>query len=103
EFFSCSEGSQAEPDDALVDAIAAAVTGASDDPAFAALLARLPDVNELFLERQPADPVALDAARKKLQAALYGKLSQFADSVLGESSTQAYDPGAEQAGERALR
>ena len=103
EILALSEGSQAEPDDALVDAIAAAVTGASDDPAFAALLARLPDVNELFLERQPADPVALDAARKKLQAALYGKLRQFADSVLGESSTQAYDPGAEQAGERALR
>ena len=103
EILALSEGSQTEPDDALVEAVAVAIQGAVDDPAFAALLTRLPDVGEMFLERQPADPVALNTARKKLQAALFGKLSGFADDILAKSSPEPYDPGAEQAGERALR
>ncbi len=103
EILAISEGSQAEPDEALVEAVADAVRGAVDDPAFAALLTRLPDVGELFQERQPADPVALDSARKKLQASLFAKLSGFADDILAKPSPEPYDPGAEQAGERALR
>ena len=103
EILALSEGSQAEPDDALVEAMAVAIRGAVDDPAFASLLTRLPDVGELFQERQPADPVALNTARKKLQAALYSKLSDFVDDILAKSSPEPYDPGAEQAGERALR
>ena len=103
EILALSEGSQAEPDDALVEAMAVAIRGAVDDPAFASLLTRLPDVGELFQERQPADPVALNTARKKLQAALYSKLSDFVDDILAKSSLEPYDPGAEQAGERALR
>ncbi|KCZ62612.1 hypothetical protein L53_10975 [Hyphomonas sp. L-53-1-40] len=103
EILTLSEGSQAEPDDALVEAMAVAIRDAVDDPAFAALLTRLPDVGELFQERQPADPGALNTARKKLQAALYSKLSDFADDILRKSSPEPYDPGAEQAGERALR
>lgn len=103
EVLALSEGSQAEPDDALVEAMAVAIRGAVDDPAFASLLTRLPDVGELFQERQPADPVALNTARKKLQAALYSKLFDFVDDILAKSSPEPYDPGAEQAGERALR
>lgn len=103
EILALSEGSQAEPDDALVEAMAVAIRGAVDDPAFASLLTRLPDVGELFQERQSADPVALNTARKKLQAALYSKLSDFVDDILAKSSPEPYDPGAEQAGERALR
>ncbi|WP_290498185.1 aminopeptidase N [Hyphomonas sp. UBA4494] len=103
EILALSEGSQAEPDDALVQAMAVAIRDAVDDPAFAALLTRLPDVGELFQERQPADPVALNTARKKLQAALYSKLSDFVDDILAKSSLEPYDPGAKQAGERALR
>jgi aminopeptidase N len=103
EILALSEGSQAEPDDALVEAVAVAIQNAVDDPAFAALLTRLPDVGEMFLERQPADPVALNAARKKLQAALFGKLSGFADEILAKPARVPYDPGAEQASERALR
>jgi len=103
EILALSEGSQAEPDDALVEAMAVAIRVAVDDPAFASLLTRLPDVGELFQERQPADPVALNTARKKLQAALYSKLFDFVDDILAKSSPEPYDPGAEQAGERALR
>jgi len=103
EILALSEGTQAEPDAALVDAIAAAVQASAEDPAYAALLTRLPDVGELFLERQPADAVALQAGRKKLQAALFGKLADFADTILSAPAPEPYNPGAEQAGVRALR
>ena len=103
ELLALSEGSQAEPDDALVSALAGAVEQAADDPAFAALLTRLPDVGEMFLERQPADAVALNTARKKLQSALATKLSGFAAETLGKPTPVPFNPGAEQAGIRALR
>ena len=103
EILALAEGSQAEPDQGLVEALAGAVENASADPAFAALLTRLPDVGELMLERQPADPVALHAARKKLQAAMAAALSKTIERVLGEPTPQPYNPGAEQAGQRALR
>ena len=103
EILALSEGSQAEPDDALVSALAGAVERAAPDPAFAALLTRLPDIGELLLERQPAEPVALNAARKKLQSALAARLAPFIADTLGKPTPEPYDPGAEQAGIRALR
>jgi len=103
EILALSEGSQAEPDDALVTALAEAVVRAAPDPAFAALLTRLPDVGEMFLERQPADAVALNTARRKLQSALAGKLAPFIAETLGKPTPAPFDPGAEQAGIRALR
>ncbi|MEZ5953089.1 MAG: aminopeptidase N [Hyphomonas sp.] len=103
EILALSEGSQAEPDSALVDALGGAVEQAAGDPAYAALLTRLPDVGELFLERQPADAVALNAARRKLQTALAARLGPFIAETLGKPTPTPYDPGAEQAGVRALR
>jgi aminopeptidase N len=103
EILALSEGSQAEPDDALVEALAGAVEAAEADPAFAALLTRLPEVGEMFLERQPADAVALNNARRKLQSALASKLSGFIAGTLGKPTPAPFNPGAEQAGIRALR
>ena len=103
EILALAEGRQPEPDQDLVDALASAVSNATADPAFAALLTRLPDVGELMLERQPADPVALDGARKRLQAALAHALSATIEQVLSEPTPLPYNPGAEQAGRRALR
>ena len=103
EILALAEGSQAAPDTSLVSALGAAVRGAMDDPAFAALLTRLPDVGELFLERAPADPVALAAARRKLQAALAADLAPEISATLAQPSPAPYDPGAEQASVRALR
>ena len=103
EILALSEGSQAEPDDDLVTAFAGAVERAVDDPAFAALLTRLPEVGELFLERQPADAVALNTARRKLQSALATKLSVFIADTLAKPTPAPFNPGAEQAGIRALR
>ncbi|MFN7055569.1 aminopeptidase N [Hyphomonas sp.] len=103
EILALADGSQAAPDDALVSAIAAAVRGAMDDPAFAALLTRLPDVGELFLDREPADPVALAAARRKLQSSICAALAPEIAATLAAPSPAPYDPGAEQASIRALR
>jgi len=103
ELVALSDGSQTNPDAELVEAIGAAVRGAKDDPAFAALLTRLPEVGELFLERQPADPVALHAAIVKLKAALYGELASEITETLKIPPPAPYHPGAEQASIRALR
>ncbi len=103
EILALAEGSQAQPDDALVSALADAVVRAAPDPAFAALLTRLPDVGEMFQERQPADPIALNSARRKLQAALAAKLAGFIGDTLKVPTPTPYNPGAEQAGVRALR
>jgi aminopeptidase N len=103
ELIALADGSQTNPDQDLVDAIAGAIRGAKSDPAFAALLTRLPDVGELFLERQPADPVALQASIQKLKAALYRSLSGDVAETLSAPAPAPYHPGAEQASVRALR
>ncbi len=94
---------KAEPNTAIVSAIAAAVRAHADDPAFAALLTRLPDVGELFLEHVPADPIALDDARKSVQQALAIALSDDANEILSKASPSPFKPDAEQSGARALR
>ena len=103
EILTLADGSQTAPDSELVQAVGEAVRGAMDDPAFAALLTRLPDVGELFLEREPADAVALAAARRKLQAAIAVELSPEISATLEKPSPAPYNPGAEQASIRALR
>ena len=91
-------------DPLLIGALAEAVQAASsEDPAYAALLARLPGVGELMLERSPADPAALAKARKTAKKALAEKLSAFCGKILAAPSPAPFDPGAEQAGIRALR
>ena len=94
----------AELDTELFSALAVAVEHAAEtDPAYAALLARLPDVGELMLERAPADPAALAKTRKAAKAALASKLEAFTTKVLSKPTPTPFDPGAEQAGIRALR
>lgn len=94
---------KSSPDAAVISAIAAAVRANQDDPAFAALLTRLPDVGELFLEHVPADPVALDDARKRVQSALANELFDDAKAILAAPSPSPFKPDAEQSGIRALR
>ncbi len=91
------------PDAAIITAIAAAVRANDEDPAFAALLTRLPDVGELFQEHVPADPGALSDARKAVQTALARELESDAERLLKAPSPAPFKPDAAQSGVRALR
>jgi len=91
-----------EAADAVVRAVIAA---AGEDPAYAALLMRAPTVGELFLQKLPAEPAALDAARNRWRRALmaHGAMAEFCEEVLDTPSPAPFEPSAEQAGVRALR
>ncbi|MEM6900862.1 MAG: aminopeptidase N [Pseudomonadota bacterium] len=73
------------------------------DPAYAALVLRLPDVGELFLEKIPADPVALSNARKAYKTELANILAEDIVNLLSEPAPTPFRPDAEQAGIRSLR
>ncbi len=94
---------QSEPDSQLISAIAGAVRDGKDDPAYAALLMRLPDVGELFLDHTPAAPADLDRARSLAQRALADALSSDIKAVLESSGPSPFRPDAKQAGGRALQ
>lgn len=91
------------PDSEIISAIAAAVRSSLDDPAYAALLTRLPDIGELFQERMPVDPEALASARKAFQSALAAELATDAEANLAAPPPTPFSPNAEQSGIRALR
>ncbi|MEM7492183.1 MAG: aminopeptidase N [Pseudomonadota bacterium] len=91
------------PDGTLIEAIAQAALKAQDDPAFSALLLRVPDIGELFQHYTPADPSALNQARMKVRTALARHLADDAAEMLGAPSPTPFLPNAEQAGARALR
>jgi aminopeptidase N len=96
-------GQATAPDTQIITAIADAVRANMDDPAFAALLTRLPDVGELFQEHNPANPSALADARKTVQQALATALFKDAETYLAKASPEPFRPDAEQSGARALR
>ena len=92
------------PDARLVAALAGAIEAAADsDPAFAALLARVPELGGLFLEREPAAPQALERARGAMRRALAEALQGFIGAQLSRPTPAPFRPDAEQSGVRALR
>ncbi len=91
------------PDPSIVGAISDAVKANLGDPAFAALLTRLPDVGELFLEHIPANPRALADARRTIQKALAVALNEVIAEILAKEVPQPFKSDAEQSGIRALR
>ena len=93
----------AAPDPDLVQALAQTVKRHQADPAFAALLLRLPDINELMLERTPAHPTQLAEARKQFQQALLAELADEIERILDAPSPTPFRPNAAQSGIRALR
>jgi len=89
---------------ALIDALATGIEAAAKyDPAFAALLARLPAIGELMLARIPADPSALGKARGRVRKALAAQLTALTQAILEAPAPAPFKPDAEQAGIRALR
>ena len=91
------------PDPAIIEAVRAAAEQRSDDPALAALILRLPTVAEIFIDRDPADAQAIDAARRKVKAALADAMAPLIDETLEQDEPRPFRPDAAQAGVRALR
>ena len=94
---------KAVADPGLITACAQSVLRHKADPAYAALLLRLPDIAELMIVRRPADPEALFKARKHVQVALCEALYEDMQAYLATPTPQPFRPDAEQAGIRALR
>jgi len=92
-----------EVDTEIIDAIVGSVRRNSADPAFAALLTRLPDIGELFQDHTPVDPAALARARKTVQKTLANALEKDAKAILAKPTPTPFQPNAAQSGERALR
>ncbi len=96
-------GDATVPDDGFISSVYTAINRRSGQPALAALMLRVPTVNELFMERDPADPAALAAARRSVRAALAQAFAGDARDILATPEPTPFRPDADQAGIRALR
>jgi aminopeptidase N len=96
------EQSAASPD-ALVAALARELERAQEDPAFAALALRLPDLNELILASPTPDPDALFARRETLRRAIATALHPQLRSLALARGETPFSPSADAAGRRSLK
>jgi aminopeptidase N len=88
---------------ALVAALSRELDRAQEDPAFAALALRLPDLNELILASRAPDPEALHTARENLRRAVASALKERLEAIATAKSETPFSPGADAAGRRALK
>jgi aminopeptidase N len=92
---------QAAP--ALAEALGRELDRAQEDPAFAALALRLPDLTELILASPAPDPEALHQAREKLRREIAATLRARLEPIATEPSEMPFSPAADAAGRRALK
>jgi aminopeptidase N len=95
------EAPEAAP--ALAQALGRELDRAQEDPAFAALALRLPDLNELILAAASPDPEQLYAARERLRAEIAETLRVKLERVATAPSETPFSPGADAAGRRSLK
>jgi aminopeptidase N len=88
---------------ALAKALGRELDRAQEDPAFAALALRLPDLNELILASSAPDPEALYAAREALRRTVATALRDRLEPIARARSETPFSPGADAAGRRALK
>jgi len=91
------------PSSALVAALSRELDRAQEDPAFAALALRLPDLNELILASSSPDPDKLHASRETLRKEIATALKNRLVALARAKSETPFSPGAEAAGRRALK
>ena len=89
--------------EALANALARELDRAQEDPAFAALALRLPDLNELILAAPSPDPDALYARREELRRTIAQKLRPQLKSLALARGETPFSPGADAAGRRSLK
>jgi aminopeptidase N len=84
-------------------ALAGALGDAHIDPAFTALMLRLPDVGELMQLRGECDPEALHSSRQFVRSVLADQLdAPLNETFAAYDPAQTFSPSAEAAGRRAL-
>jgi aminopeptidase N len=88
---------------ALAKALGRELDRAQEDPAFAALALRLPELNELILASKTPDPDQLFKAREKLRHTIANALRDRLQPIAGALGEVPFSPGAEAAGRRALK
>jgi len=76
---------------------------AQEDPAFAALALRLPDLNELILSSSSPDPDKLFQSRESLRRAIATALRDRLEGIAKTRGETPFSPSAEAAGRRALK
>jgi aminopeptidase N len=94
--------SDAKPD-MLAAAFGRELDRAQEDPAFAALALRLPDLSELILASPSPDPEALHASREALRRNLASVLRDRLEPLARAPSETPFSPDAAAAGRRALK
>jgi aminopeptidase N len=87
----------------LATALGRELDRAQEDPAFAALALRLPDLNELILAAHAPDPEALFAAREGLRRTIAAALRERLEAIARARSETPFSPSADAAGRRALK
>jgi aminopeptidase N len=89
--------------EALTTALGRELDRAQEDPAFAALALRLPDLNELILASKTPDPERLFKAREDLRRAIAEALRERLEPIARAKGEVPFSPGADAAGRRALK
>jgi aminopeptidase N len=89
--------------EALARALGRELDRAQEDPAFAALALRLPDLNELILASAAPDPEKLFKAREDLRRAIATTLRERLEPIARAKGETPFSPGADAAGRRALK
>ncbi|PZO52020.1 MAG: aminopeptidase N [Alphaproteobacteria bacterium] len=95
------EAPEAAP--ALAQALGRELDRAQEDPAFAALALRLPDLSELILAAPSPDPEALYAARENLRRSIAKTLRARLEPIASAPSETPFSASAEAAGRRSLK
>jgi aminopeptidase N len=96
-------GQPVDVGEALGRALAGALQSGADDPAFAALMLRLPDVGELMQLKGDCDPEDLHSARQFVRSVLADQLDDPLNATFAAyDPAQAFSPSAKAAGARAL-
>lgn len=88
---------------ALTTALGRELDRAQEDPAFAALALRLPDLNELILASKAPDPDKLFQAREDLRRAVASALRDRLEAIARTKGEVPFSPGADAAGRRSLK
>jgi aminopeptidase N len=88
---------------ALATALGRELDRAQEDPAFAALALRLPDLNELILAASAPDPEKLYSARERLRKTIASAHRARLQAIASAKGEQPFSPSADAAGRRALK